>query len=104
MISLHLTHSPMNANDLTLFNQAFQQRKGALNPSATDSAFFEFFSAEQVLRDYPLSPDDIESGIVGQDVAKPTHGGSDGGIDSMYVIVNGKLIRDVDQAMHLQHL
>jgi len=95
----------MNANELILFDQAFKQRKKALKPSSSDATFFEFFSAEQVLRDYPLSPDDIESGIVGQDISKPLHSaGSDGGLDSMYVIVNGKLIRDVDQAMHLQHL
>jgi len=93
MIVLPLSYAPMNPNTLIVFDQAFKQRKQQLKPSETDSTFFEFFSAEQVLRDYPLSPDDIDSGLVGQDVTKPSHSGSDGGIDSIYVIVNGKLIR-----------
>ncbi len=52
----------------------------------TPSEAFELFSADQILRKYDLDYDEIESGIV--------DGEHDGGIDSIYVLVNGKLISD----------
>lgn len=53
-----------------------------MNPSA----YFELFVTEQVLKDFDLSDDEIESGLVGD--------GGDGGIDSIYLFVNGELVRD----------
>jgi len=91
----------MNPADLPILDQLLAEAKRHQMPSESDSKFFEFFSAAQILREYRLSPDEIEFGIVGYDAqkAKKKKGGSDGGLDSVYVLVNNKLIRDVDQAL-----
>ena len=49
-----------------------------------ESAYFEYFSASQVLKDYDLSDDEIESGIVGA--------GNDGGCDGMYIFLNKNIV------------
>jgi hypothetical protein len=100
MIPFPIQNIPMSANDLIIIEQIFTQRKAALAPAATDAAFWEFFTAEQILRDYSFDPDDIESGIVGQEYNKKMSG-TDGGIDSVYLVANGKLIRDIEQAKAL---
>ena len=76
----------MKNNDRIILDQVLMQRKDEIDPAATDSVFFEFFTAEQVLKDFDLSYDEIESGLVG--------GGQDGGIDSIYLLVNGELVQD----------
>lgn len=53
-----------------------------------ESAFFEYFSASQILKNYNLSDAEIENGIVGK--------GNDGGCDGIYVFLNGDLLT-VDQ-------
>jgi hypothetical protein len=50
------------------------------------TAYFEVFCAEQLLKDFDLSYDEIEAGIV--------DGEHDGGIDSIYAFVNGELITE----------
>lgn len=90
----------MSNNDLAVLEEILLQTKAAQDPQATDGEFFEFFSAEQVLRDFSLDPEEINSGIVGQESHKGKTG-TDGGIDSMYLLVNGTLIRDVEQAKSL---
>lgn len=52
----------------------------------TESDFFEAFSAEQILKDNDLSYEEIENGIVGK--------GGDGGIDSVFLFINGVLISE----------
>ena len=47
---------------------------------------FEFFTAEQILKKYDFSYDEIESGLVG--------GSCDGGVDGMYLFIDGTLIRE----------
>ncbi|MBI5861835.1 MAG: AIPR family protein [Rugosibacter sp.] len=76
----------MNANDKIILEQIIDQKHKALAATSPKSEFFEIFVAEQVLKDYDLGYDEIESGIVG--------GGNDGGIDSMYVLVNGELAQE----------
>ena len=49
-----------------------------------ESSYFEFFSAEQILKNYNLSDSEIETGIV--------DGGLDGGCDCLYVFLNGDLL------------
>ncbi|MCI9124310.1 MAG: hypothetical protein HFH35_09580 [Eubacterium sp.] len=49
-----------------------------------EAAYFEYFSASQVLKDYDLSDDEIESGIVGA--------GNDGGCDGMYIFLNKNIV------------
>lgn len=53
-------------------------------PDLSDADFFEQFCAEQILKDYDLSVEDIQRGIV--------DGEHDGGADSVYAFVNGELI------------
>ena len=76
----------MTANDRILLNEILKQQKNLVDPSATASEFFELFTAEQILKDFDLSYEEIESGIIG--------GGNDGGVDSMYVLVNGELFQE----------
>jgi hypothetical protein len=53
-------------------------------PELSEADFFELFCAEQILKDYDLSVEDIQRGIV--------DGEHDGGADSIYAFVNGELI------------
>lgn len=79
----------MNANDKIILEQIIDQEHKERAGSSSKSEFFEIFVAEQVLKDYDLGYDEIESGIIG--------GANDGGIDSMYVLVNGELaLEDFD--------
>lgn len=89
--------------DLTVLKQILAQEKAQLDPSKKDDEFFEFFGAQQVLRDYQLDPEEIKSGLVGQ-TSVPNSKGTDGGIDAIYLLVNGRLIRDLDQAQDLKAL
>jgi hypothetical protein len=50
----------------------------------TPSDFFEVFVAEQLLKQYDLSDEQINSGLVG--------GGDDGGLDGFYTFIDGQLI------------
>lgn len=47
-------------------------------------SFFEYFSSSQILKDYDLSDDEIENGIVGSS--------GDGGCDSIYIFLNKNLV------------
>jgi hypothetical protein len=103
MINLSKENQPMSDTDLAVLNEIVKQKKAELDPLASDSEFWEFFSAQQILRDYQLDPEEVKFGIVGQE-SNSSAQGTDGGVDSIYLIVNGKLIRDVDQAKALsQH-
>ena len=93
----------MENTDLTILDEILEQEKAALNPTAEKDEFFEFFAAQQTLRDFQLDPDEIASGVVGQSTHSKAPG-SDGGIDAMYLLVNGRLIRDIDQAQDLKNL
>lgn len=48
--------------------------------------YFELFAADQILKEYDLSADEVKAGIV--------DGGGDGGIDALYVFVNGQLLTE----------
>ncbi len=76
----------MTTNDRIILDQVLGQRRSEVDPDADDSSFFEFFTAEQVLKDFDLSYDEIESGLVGD--------GGDGGIDAIYLLVNGGLVQE----------
>ncbi len=51
----------------------------------SDRDFFNWFVSEQIMKDYELSYDEINEGIVDN--------GGDGGIDAIYTFVNGELIQ-----------
>ena len=76
----------MPANDRILLEQILEQKKSDIAPDASDSDFFELFAASEILKDYSLSYDELASGLVG--------GGNDGGVDGLWVFVNGELVRE----------
>jgi len=76
----------MNSNDKIILEQIIDQEHTVRAATSPKSEFFEIFVAEQVLKDYDLGYNEIESGIIS--------GGNDGGIDSIYVLVNGELAQE----------
>ena len=70
----------MSQNDVILLNRLLEQRREEVVQDLTDTEYFDVFTADQVLKDYDLSHDDLESGII--------DGSGDGGIDSVYFFVN----------------
>jgi len=76
----------MSTNDQVILREVLDQRRKEIEYPLSKSDFFELFVAEQVLKDFDLSWEEIESGIVG--------GGGDGGIDGFYFFINGELIRE----------
>lgn len=76
----------MLSNEQIILNQLLARRQDAVNSNATPSEFFEAFTAEQFLKDFDLSYDQIDSGLVGA--------GGDGGIDGFYLFVNSNLVEE----------
>jgi len=73
----------MAENDQHVLSLILKSQK-ADYPDLSEAEFFEHFCAEQILKDYDLSVEDIQRGIV--------DGEHDGGADSVYAFVNGELI------------
>ena len=65
----------MAANDRTILNELLEQYRNELVIQDSASDFFAYFSAEQALKEFDLSYDEIDSGLVGD--------GGDGGIDAL---------------------
>lgn len=73
-------------------NSTQQLLRHTIIPTARDeystvidkSSFFEFFCAQQYLKGYELSAEEIEWGVVG--------GGEDGGCDGIYMFLNDTLV------------
>ena len=84
----------MAKNDRIILDEILKQRQAEVDPSTSASEFFELFTAEQVLKDADLSYDEIDSGLVGD--------GGDGGIDAIYVLVNGELVHEDPDYAHLK--
>ena len=78
----------MGANDRVLLENLLKQQNAEQAPNLSADDFFEFFVADQVLKDYDLTLEEIRDGIV--------DGGGDGGIDAAYVFVNGRLLGEDD--------
>ena len=76
----------MASNRRTILNELLVQYRNELAPDDEPNQFFEYFAAEQALKDFDLSFDEIESGLVGD--------GGDGGIDGLYLLVNGQLLQE----------
>jgi hypothetical protein len=76
----------MADNDVVLINQvlAEQQTHRAI-PMKEDTAF-EHFAAQQVIKSRDLSVDEVADGVIG--------GGNDGGLDAIYVFLNGALLSE----------
>lgn len=76
----------MSENDRIVLKAVLAEQKAGRAPDLSDNAYFEIFTAENILKDFDLSYDEVLSGQVGS--------GGDGGIDSMYMFINGNLIED----------
>jgi hypothetical protein len=76
----------MAKNDTILLDGLIEQRVSDAFPSNRPDEVFEYLGFEQVLKDYDLSREEIESGWV--------DGRDDGGIDGFYTFINGHLLRD----------
>jgi hypothetical protein len=73
-------------NDSILLDGIIDQRLADKLPSGDRGEVFEYFCFEQVLKDFDLSREEVESGWV--------DGRDDGGIDGVFTFVNGHLLRD----------
>lgn len=76
----------MSNNDLILLETIIDKTHQTQAPGMKVDEFFELFVAEQVLKDLDLSYEELEAGLVA--------GGNDGGIDGLFVFVNGELIHE----------
>jgi hypothetical protein len=76
----------MSSSKLTILNEVLIQKKAEIASKMTEDEFFNLFSSEQILKDYELSYDELNDGIV--------EGGSDGGIDCIYTFINGELLEE----------
>jgi len=73
-------------NDQIILRQLLEDRKRDVAPELSDADYFELFCAEQILKNYDASYDELQEGIVGD--------GGDGGIDSFHIVVNGEPIHE----------
>ncbi|WP_051711290.1 AIPR family protein [Andreprevotia chitinilytica] len=76
----------MANNDQVILDQIIENERLARMPTATKPDFFEQYVAEQVLKNYDLSDDEVEYGLTG--------GSHDGGIDGLYTFANGELVHE----------
>ena len=76
----------MPDNSQQLLHDILTQQRQRLAPMLSEQAYFELFCAEQMLKDFDLSYEELRSGIV--------DGEHDGGIDGIFAFVNGELIRE----------
>lgn len=78
----------MSKNDQILPDEIIKQEMEniGLVDGLAPTKFFEYFSASQILKSYELSYEELESGITGDSL--------DGGADSIYLFVNGDLIKE----------
>ncbi len=75
------------SNDRYLVDAAFADHRKQYEEVADLGDAFEVFSADMILRRRRLSIEEVRDGIVG--------GGKDGGLDGVYIFVNGRLANDV---------
>lgn len=77
----------MAKNDLTLLDSILDIYITNGIPSSKSDEVFEYFSTEQVLKDYAFSKEELLQGSV--------DGRNDGGIDEFFIIVNGHLAEGI---------
>lgn len=73
-------------NAQVILDDVLRQLHSERASDMSESEYFEVFCAEQLLKDYDLSYEEIEAGIV--------DGEHDGGVDAIYAFVNGELITE----------
>ena len=77
----------MAKNDAILIDGIIAERQAAPTRKADVGEEFEWLSIQQILKDYDLSDDQLESGWI--------DGQHDGGIDAIYLLVNGHFVDDI---------
>jgi len=75
----------MATNQQIILDTILKQQRTEIASSVSENDYFNIFVTEQVLKNYELSYDEVEEGIVDN--------GGDGGIDSIYTFVNSELIQ-----------
>lgn len=79
----------MSTNQQIILETLLEQQKASLADTFSDDDYFHLFVTDQILKNYELSYDETDEGIVDN--------GGDGGIDAIYTFVNSELIqRDSD--------
>jgi len=71
-------------NDQIILEQIVKQKSE--ESDLTPSDYFEIYSASEILKNYDITYDDISYGNVGSS--------ADGGIDSLFIFINGELIKE----------
>src|SRR5687768_834315 len=99
MIKLPIGGLSVSDTDIRVLDEILAEKHKAIAPEQDGGEFFEFFTAQEILRNYSLSVNEILNGIVGGG-----DDGSDGGIDSFYLLVGGKHITDTEAAEELRTL
>jgi hypothetical protein len=66
-----------------------QYKEGLSDDSISDDRNFEYFAAEQLLKNENLDEDEINTGLIG--------GSNDNGIDGFFIFLDGELINQIDQ-------
>lgn len=79
----------MSESDRYLLGQIVEQERVQNGPRSTIHKYFEIFSAEQITKDlgFDLDSEQVRSGVIGI-------GGGDGGVDSVYIFANRRLVRE----------
>lgn len=77
----------MAKNDIILIDNIIKERMEAVFPSSDKGEVFEFLASEQILKDFDLTKEEISQGNV--------DGKDDGGIDSIFIFINGNLLSDI---------
>lgn len=84
----------MNTNDRFLLDQRLETRHRAQAPDVSLDEFFTVFVAELLTQDYQLpGPEYLQYGVV--------DGAQDCGVDALYTFVNGTLVTDDFQRVHV---
>jgi hypothetical protein len=75
----------MTTNQQIILDTLLEQQKRQLDSTLKEDEYFHLFVTEQVLKNFELSYDELQEGIVDN--------GGDGGIDAIYTLVNSELIQ-----------
>lgn len=79
----------MANNNIILEEILKQYKEAAADSSINDDKNFEYFAAEQLLKDENLDEDEISLGLIGDS--------NDNGIDGFYILLDGEFIDQIEQ-------
>jgi len=85
----------MAKNDSILVDGIISQRVADRKPSDDRGKVFEYFAFEQILKEYDLSEEELETGWL--------DGRHDGGIDGFFIFVNGHLVSEATSLWPKSH-